>query len=157
MGMDLIFAIRGLLSFVAFTEFTCAIRCLWPLGEDSYIQEQLFSGIKLAEAERTLCHTYGLFSALVGLVIVHAAIFAHHRPLVTLALSAESLKVTFLILEAFVFGSVARGHQLIFPVVTGLVTVLASCGLLFLTSEGLSIDDENRELVKRARKVRKTH
>ena len=31
MALDLLFAIRGLLSFVAFTEFTNAGRCLLPI------------------------------------------------------------------------------------------------------------------------------
>ena len=31
MALDLLFAIRGLLSFVAFTEFTNAGRCLLPV------------------------------------------------------------------------------------------------------------------------------
>ena len=157
--MDLIFAIRGLLSFVAFTEFTNAIRCFWPLCEDrehSYVHAHLFSGIHLAvEAERTLCHAYGLFSGLVGLVIIHAAIFAHYRPLVSLALCAESLKVFFLLIEAFIFGSVTIGQHLIFPVITGFVTIFSTIGLLVLTSDGLSSDDENLELVRKARKLRK--
>ena len=156
MGMDLIFAVRGLLSFVAFTEFTSTIRCFWPLGDDSYIQEQLFSGIKLAsEAERTLSHTYGLFSGLVGLVIIHTAIFAHYRPLITLALSAELLKISFLVLEILVFGSIKAGQHLVFPVVTGVVTIISCIGLLFLTSDGTLDDHENLDLVKRARKLRK--
>ena len=79
--MDPVFAIRGLLSFVAFSEWTTALRCLWPLAEEqSYVNARLFGNIKLeAEAERTLCHTYGLFSALVGLIIIHAAVYAHYR------------------------------------------------------------------------------
>ena len=159
--MDLIFAIRGLLSFVAFTEFTNAIRCFWPLAEadreQSFIHAQLFSGIPelSVEAERTLCHAYGLFSGLVGLIIIHAAIFAHYRPLVSLALCAESLKLFFLLLEAFIFGSVSTGLHLIFPVVTGFVTVFSAIGLLVLTSDGLSSDDENLELVRRSKKLRK--
>ena len=79
--MDVLFAIRGLLSFIAFSEFTTALRCLVPVTEeDSYVNARLFGNIKLeAEAERTLCHTFGLFSALVGLIIIHAAVFAHYR------------------------------------------------------------------------------
>ena len=64
MALDLLFAIRGLLSFVAFTEFTTAGRCLLPyeaqgqaqgLPQDnlegsgnavvtSYVQGRLFTG-----------------------------------------------------------------------------------------------------------------
>jgi len=152
--MDLIFAIRGLLSFVSFTEFTNAIRCFWPLVEAD--RGYLWDIPELSvEAERTLCHAYGLFSGLVGLIIIHAAIFAHYRPLVSLALCAESLKLIFLLLEAFIFGSVSTGQHLIFPVVTGFVTIFTAIGLLVLTTDGLLGDDENLELVKRARKLRK--
>jgi len=95
------------------------------------------------------------FSGLVGLVIIHSAIFAHYRPLVSLALCAESLKVLFLLIEAFIFGSVSTGQHLIFPVVTGFVTIISTIVLLVLTTEGLLSDDENSELVKKARKLRK--
>ena len=79
--MDVLFAIRGVLSFIAFSEFTTALRCLVPVAEEhSYVNARLFGNIKLeADAERTLCHTFGLFSALIGLIIIHAAVFAHYR------------------------------------------------------------------------------
>lgn len=53
--MDPIFAIRGLLSFVSFTEFTNALRMFAP-----HTEEKLFFSLKLeVDAERTLCHAYG--------------------------------------------------------------------------------------------------
>lgn len=56
--MDPIFAIRGLLSFVSFTEFTNALRMFVPHSEEK--GNELFTGIKLDyAAERTLCHAYG--------------------------------------------------------------------------------------------------
>ena len=72
--MDILFAARGLLSFIAFTEFTASLRCLLPYevyegGENqdpkSFIQARLFNKVHLNfEAERVLCHTYGLFCAI---------------------------------------------------------------------------------------------
>ncbi len=49
--MDFLFAIRGLLSFVAFTEFTTAARCLLPYTvaeetQQSYVQARLFSEVQ---------------------------------------------------------------------------------------------------------------
>lgn len=92
---------------------------------------------------------------MVGLVIIQAAFFAHYRPLVALALCAESFKVIFLVSEAFIFGSIPTGHQLIFPVVTGIVTILSTALLLFLTADRLSDEDENEELARAKRKLRK--
>ena len=79
--MDPLFAIRGILGFFSFQSGIEALRCLWPLTEEqSYVNARLFGNIKLeADAERTLCHTYGLFSALVCLIIIHAAVYAHYR------------------------------------------------------------------------------
>jgi hypothetical protein len=161
MAVDLLFAIRGLLSFVAFTEFTTALRCLMPYtvaeeSDQSYVQARLFSEVKLGlEAERTLCHTYGLLSALVGLVVVHAAVFSHYYPLVTLAVCALSLKVLFILAETFIFGSIAAGQHLIFPLVAGLVSIVVSIALLFVTGDCSFYSDENAELVKRVRRMPK--
>ena len=158
--MDVIFAIRGLLSFVAFTEFTNAVRCFCPLYDDktkSHVYATLFSGIRLdSDTERTLSHTYGLFSALIGLVIIHAAIFAHYRPLVTLASLSQLLKLIFLIFEAFIFGTIASGQHLIFPIVCAVVSILATVLLLWLTSEGSSSSDNDDDLLKKSKKLRKT-
>ena len=46
MALDFLFAIRGLLSFVAFTELTNAGRCLLPIPyyADSNINSDLSSG-----------------------------------------------------------------------------------------------------------------
>ena len=83
--MDLLFAARGLLSFIAFTEFTASLRCLLPYTvadevAQTYIQARLFSKIELTiDAERVLCHTYGLFCALAGVIVLYAAIYAHYK------------------------------------------------------------------------------
>ena len=46
MALDLLFAIRGLLSFVAFTEFTNAGRCLLPIPyySDNTFNSDISSG-----------------------------------------------------------------------------------------------------------------
>ena len=162
--MDLLFASRGLLSFIAFTEFTASLRCLLPYTvaeeqEQTYIQARLFSGIKLnIEAERVLCHTYGLFCALAGVIILYAAIYAHYKPLAHLASVAFGLKLLFLLAETFIFASIGVGQHLIFPIVTGLVGLIVTLSLPLIAG-GFSIfgedDDENNELVKQARRLRK--
>ena len=125
----------------------------WPHTEE---KNAIFTGIRFEpEAERTVCHAYGLLSALVGLVIIHAACFTHYRPLLYLAFSAESFKVLFLLSETFIFGSIASDQRLIFPVVTGLVTLLSTLVLLYLTAEDLSDIDENTDLMRKSRKLKK--
>lgn len=161
--MDLLFAIRGLLSFVAFTEATTALRCLIPFSVSETEQAQcLFSEPhRDLDAERTLRHTYGLFSALVGIVIIHAAIFAHYRPIGYLALSVISVKVLFLLVETFIFGSIAPGQHLIFPLVTGFVTIAVTFILPFVTGDAVSLSgdhddsDKSGELAKKVRRLRK--
>ena len=163
-GMDVVFAIRGLLSFVAFTEFTNAVRCFFPfydLKTESHVYATLFSGnLSLnQETQRTLSHTYGLFSTLIGLIIIHTAIFAHYRPLSSLACCSQVLKLFFLITEAFIFGSVATGGQhLIFPLVTASVSIAATILLLWLTSsslDGCKDSEENGEILKKSRRLKK--
>ena len=107
--MDLLFAARGLLSFIAFTEFTASLRCLLPYevseGEDqdqsspkSFIQARLFNKVHLNfEAERVLCHTYGLFCAICGVIILYAAVYAHYKPLANLASVTIGLKLFFIL------------------------------------------------------------
>lgn len=161
--MDVLFAIRGLLSFVAFTESTTALRCLLPYSVSEEQAQCLFTEPHRDLAvERTLRHTYGLFSALVGIVIIHAAIFAHYRPIVNIALIVVSVKVLFLLAETFVFGSIASGQHLIFPLVTGFVTIAATLLLPFVTGDAVFSGgekndcDESSELAKQARRLRKT-
>ena len=67
------------------------------------------------------------------------------RPLVSLALSAISLKLLFLISEAFIFGSVPTGQHLIFPVVTGVVSACVTIALLFLTTNDSPSSAEEKE------------
>ena len=106
--MDALFAARGLLSFIAFTEFTASLRCLLPytVAEEenqTYIQARLFSAIKLnleAElVERVLCHTYGIFCALVGTIVLYAAIYAHYKPIANLASLGLGLKLLFILAQ----------------------------------------------------------
>ena len=170
--MDLLFAARGLLSFIAFTEFTASLRCLLPYevseGEDqdqsspkSFIQARLFNKVHLNfEAERVLRHTYGLFCAICGVIILYAAVYAHYKPLANLASVTIGLKLFFILAETFIFASIGVGQNLIFPLVTGAVGLLVTLSLPYIV-DGFSVfgdfdDDENNDLVKQARRLRKS-
>lgn len=73
----------------------------------------------------------------------------------SLALSAISLKLLFLISEAFVFGSVPTGQHLIFPVVTGVVSALVTIALLFITANGSPFSADEKEDLDFLKKQRK--
>ena len=83
------------------------------------------------------------------------------RPLLSLALNALVLKLLFIVIEAFVFGSIPTGQHLIFPLVTGVVSIIVTIALLVLTSSNgnSSVDDseDSPDLSHRAkqRKQRK--
>ena len=109
MALDVLFAIRGLLAFISFTEFTTSGRCFLPviLPEENgtYVQTKIFSQVDLScrdgqqqqqqqhqqtfqassgeqefsEAERIVSHTFGLYCLLNGLVVLHLAIYIHYR------------------------------------------------------------------------------
>ena len=81
------------------------------------------------------------------------------KPLSHLASFAIGLKLLFILAETFIFASVGIGQDLIFPIVTGVVGLIVTLSLPVLAG-GYSIfcedDDENSELVKHARRLRKT-
>lgn len=168
MALDLLFAIRGLLSFVAFTEFTNAGRCLLPVpyysdnninrdpsSAATYIQARLFDNINLEVAsERVLSQVYGLYCALNALIIVHVAIFVHHRPLISLGFWALVLKFLFYITHAFYFKTIRSLPNLMFPMVSCLVSVIATAFLPYALNDGQFFfsteptTDENMELLR---------
>ena len=78
------------------------------------------------EAERVLCHTYGLFCAICGVIILYAAVYAHYKPLANLASVTIGLKLLFILSETFIFASIGVGQNLIFPLVTGAVGLLVT-------------------------------
>jgi len=171
MALDLLFAIRGLLSFVAFTEFTNAGRCLLPIPYYSgnninsdlssgatYIQARLFDNIKLEVAsELVLSQVYGLYCALNALILVHVAIFAHHRPLISLGFWALLLKFLFYITQAFYFKTISSLPNLMFPMLSCLVSLVAIAfipyalndGQFFFSTEPTA--DENMDLLRQMR------
>jgi len=176
MALDLLFAIRGLLSFVAFTEFTNAGRCLLPIqyysdsainggvqsSGASYIQARLFNEINLELAsERVLSQVYGLYCALNAVVILHVAIFVHHRPIISLGFWVLLLKLLFYVSQAFYFKTITSLPNLMFPLVSCLVSLVATVlipyalndGQFFFTSENTS--DENSELLRQMRFAKK--
>ena len=101
MALDFLFALRGLLAFVAFTEFITAARCLIPLPDDtpqtaSFVQAKVFSLVPLdAASDRIVSHLFAYISLANALVLAHLAVFSHYRPLVSLSFSSLLLKVHF--------------------------------------------------------------
>ena len=101
MALDFLFALRGLLAFVAFTEFITAARCLLPLPDDtpqtaSFVQSKIFSLVPLDHrSDRIISHLYAYISFANALVLSHLAVFSHYRPLVSLSFSSLLLKVRF--------------------------------------------------------------
>ena len=128
MALDFLFALRGLLAFVAFTEFITAARCLIPLPDDtpqtaSFVQSKIFSLVPLDHrSDRIISHLYAYISFANALVLSHLAVFSHYRPLVSLSFSALSLKVTILkyvckdasLVREYVISSCCLFPQLIF-------------------------------------------
>ena len=93
---------------------------------------------------------------ILGMTLLFSLLF--FRPLLSLALSALVLKVLFIAIEAFVFGSIPTGQHLIFPLVTGVVSIIVTIALLVLTSNGSSTADDHEdrpELIKKTK--RKNH
>ncbi len=110
--MDLLFSLRGILAFVAFTELTTSARCF--LEADSYVSEKLLT-LPEADDDQTpqqqwkvvLSHSYGAWSLLNALVLLHLAIFTHYLPLASLAAAANATKIAFLLAHAFATNIVA--------------------------------------------------
>ena len=97
-----------------------------------------------------------------GVIILYAAVYAHYKPFANLASITIGLKLIFILAETFIFASIGVGQNLIFPLVTGTVGLLVTLGLPYIV-DGCSVfgdfdcnDDENNDLVKQARRLRKT-
>ncbi|XP_059093990.1 uncharacterized protein LOC131889024 [Tigriopus californicus] len=154
MAIDVLFAVRGLLAFVAFTEWTNALRCVF--FEPAYPLDKLFTGLEAPQPAnpdliRVLAHLYALFSLLNGLILAHLAVYAHYRPLVSLALSSVVVKLVWLLAHIGIWPTIRPSPELLFPVVscgvtlTGVILVPWATGDTPLWVAG---DDENRELLR---------
>ena len=135
-----LFAVRGVLTFVAFTEFITSARCLLPsIPEDqTYVQSKVFNLVDLHPdpvVERALCHVYGLYSLLNGLIILHLSVFIHYRPFIGLAIITLTLKLLFFLLQSLWFGTISGAPNLVFPIVTCFVSILATLAVPFLTQK----------------------
>lgn len=168
-SLDPLWAIRGLLSFAAFTEFVAAVRCVLPVGlpaerdtGTTYVLDKVFSALpaisehyKQAVVPLDLVsHTYGLYCLLNALIIGHAAVFAHYLPLVCLCVCAIALKLAFLAVHSIVIGSIAVDHKLIGPCVLGVASLLSALAIPWVTGNGgwkSPADREEEELVRRFR------
>ena len=106
MALDFLFAIRGLLAFISFTEFTTSGRCFLPVNlpeeNGTYVQSKIFSEVDLSceeakkeggqsfsEPERIVSHTFGLYCLLNGLVVLHLAIYIHYRWVVIMSVKRD--------------------------------------------------------------------
>jgi hypothetical protein len=141
MALDFLFALRGLLAFIAFTEITTAARCVLPLPlpdetDGSYVQTKLFSLTPLdASSDRIIGHLFGLATALNALVLVHLAVFSHYRPLASLAFTSVAAKISFVAAHTLWFKTIAADHRLIFPVISCFVTLAAIVCVPFAAGE----------------------
>lgn len=154
MAIDVLFAVRGLLAFVAFTEWTNVLRCV--IFDPDYLLAQLFTGLDTPQNAsgdliRLVSHLYGLFSLLNGLVLAHLAVYAHYRPLVSLALSSVGVKLVWLLAHLWVWPSIRPSPELLFPLVSCGVTIVAVVLVPLATSDTpfWGGDDENRELLRK--------
>lgn len=165
MALDFLFALRGLLAFVAFTEFINAARCLIPLPDDtpqtaSFVQSKIFSLVPLDHrSDRIISHLYAYISFANALVLSHLAVFSHYRPLVSLSFSSLALKLIFIFSHVVLFGTVRADHNLISPVISSVVALVAVICMPFVAPEEqvlipptartrrrCNYDDENEEL-----------
>lgn len=124
------------------------------------MQARLFNEINLeADSERALSQVYGLYCMLNGLVIIHLAIFAHYRPIISLAFSAVLLKFIFYISQAFYFQTITNLHNLVFPIVSCVVSLFAIAAIPYVLNDGQfftsTTTDENMELFRQMKLAKK--
>ena len=155
MTLDLLFALRGLLSFVAFSEAVLCVRCLLPLptqsGDTTFIQTKVFGQADLItnDAISIISHLYATLNLLSALLVLHLAIYSHHRPLVWPAFCCVGLKASLLILHTFVYKYIPLDQQLVFPLISAAVAIVSVLLVPVATREGLPFQgDENKEILK---------
>ena len=165
---DPVFACRGLLAFVAFTEFATACRCLlpgWalPNHDQDFVREKLFPGAALrGESERLAAHLYGLVCLLTSLALLHLAVFVHHKPLASLASLVTFSKLVLVLGHAFGYGTVPRDQNLVFPVLSTAFALAAATAVPFLVDakcarSGLKYQrEENEDQLRQIRAAKKT-
>ena len=119
------------------------MRCLSPLTlpdarqlGQSYVRAKVFNQLDLDSpaAERAFSHLFGLYTLLNGLVLFHLAVFIHKRPLLYLAAAALAAKLLFFAAHSPLgFGSIAGAPNLVFPIVSAAVTLVAVACVPFVT------------------------
>ena len=110
---------RTILYHIFFLDFT---KGLWINSNSCLFQARLFNEINLELAsERVLSQVYGLYCALNAVVILHVAIFVHHRPIISLGFWVLLLKLLFYVSQAFYFKTITSLPNLMFPLVSCLV------------------------------------
>jgi len=156
-GLSPTYAVRGFLAFVAFMEFVNALRSLMPSlfalphESESFVQSKIFSQTQLSkETNLIVGQLFGFYSLLNSGVLVHAALFSHLLPLLSLGILCLVCKCSFYILQGCLLDTIPKeAYQ-----VPLLISLLALTGLLFLLWVGDdtvfwgSADAENEALLK---------
>jgi hypothetical protein len=161
MALDWLLAVRGLLAFIAFTEWTAALRCVFgPVetgsssADKDFVSQQLFANAALdanSPARLVVGHAYALSCVITGLVVAFLAVFTHYKPIQALAVSVTASKLLFLLSHLFLYKTIS-GEAVVFQVIACVVALLVSSLItLFVDDLGkLRGDgDENTELLRR--------
>ena len=107
---------------ICYIILTTGTKGLWIISNSCLFQARLFNEINLELAsERVLSQVYGLYCALNAVVILHVAIFVHHRPIISLGFWVLLLKLLFYVSQAFYFKTITSLPNLMFPLVSCLV------------------------------------
>jgi len=143
-----LFAIRGVLAFVAFTEVSTSVRCLLPFGTDErelgqgYVRAKVFNQLHLPQdsqsaqvIERTFSHVFGLYCLLNGLILFHLAVYIHKRPLTYLAVAALCAKLLFFAAHSPLgYGTITGAPNLVFPTISAAVSLVAAICVPIVTA-----------------------
>lgn len=104
--LNKVFAVRGLLAFLAFIELVNSFRSLLPSlftlpherVSESFIQNKIFNLLDLSSDTQDLVGTlFGFYSLLNAIVLSHSALQLHHHHMVSLAVLTLSTKTVFLL------------------------------------------------------------
>lgn len=165
MALSKLFAIRGFLAFVAFMEFVNALRSLLPslftLPQErlteSFVHKKIFSQAELTQqTELIISQLFGFYSLLNATVVVHASLFCHYAPVLSLGLVSVACKTLFYMVQGFYHHTIPNTSGLQVPL---FISFLSLVGLLLLatsSSHNLLADrevrgDENDELLRSMR------
>lgn len=164
MALSGLFAIRGFLAFVAFMEIVNAFRSLFPSFftlpeerlEQSFVHKKIFSNADLTEDGKLIVsQLFGFYSLLNAIVISHAAVFCHYRPVLSLCGAAVLAKTIFYLVQG-VYGTIPANSGLQVPVLICCMSLGALAALPYFTAtEKIHPGSENEDLLKKMRFAKK--